>query len=122
MPGLLVAGYSQRATSWRCDVCRSCEIREYNRTYYRRRTASRPGRHWTRPVAQAVDEIAVERAMAGDPGDLSVADCYEAVRRLTEQGLSMREIGRRLRISPRSVGRYRTRPQPVVSPCSEESA
>lgn len=98
-------------------MCVVCERREVLRLQYRQRTAGRKGKRWTRPLSPPLDEIAVERAMAGDPGEMSAIDCYEAVRRLTEQGLSAREIGQRLRITQRSVVRWRHRPQPVEKPC-----
>lgn len=56
-----------------------------------------------------VDEIAVERACAGDPVVLTVAERAEAVRRLTERGMVAHEIAKRLRVAPRTVVRYRRR-------------
>ncbi|WP_152538117.1 hypothetical protein [Williamsia sp. D3] len=58
---------------------------------------------------EIVDEFAIERAMAGRRVEITTTERTEAVRRLTEQGHSAREIGLRLRISERHVLRYRSR-------------
>jgi hypothetical protein len=52
-----------------------------------------------------VDEVAVERAMAGEPIELTLADQTEAVRRLTAKGMSVRRIALLLRTSARTVSR-----------------
>lgn len=56
---------------------------------------------------KAFDENAVERAMAGDQVPLRPVERAEVVRRLTEGGLSAREIAARLNIAKRSVQRLR---------------
>jgi DNA-binding NarL/FixJ family response regulator len=56
-----------------------------------------------------IDEVAVERAMAGDWVTLTLAERAEVVRRLTDRGLAAHEIARRLRVAPRTVVRYRVR-------------
>lgn len=57
-----------------------------------------------------IDEIAVDRAVAGDPPvGMSPAETGTAVGILTARGLSAREIGRRLHCSPRTVARHRAR-------------
>lgn len=57
--------------------------------------------------SDSVDEIAIERAMHGDPVRLTKAERAEAVARMTKRGLSAAEIGRRLRRSERTVQRRR---------------
>lgn len=100
-------------------MCDRCEHREASRSSYRRKTAGKLGRKWTRPMAQPLDGIAVELAMSGQRVSLSAADCYEVVRRLTLRGLSAREIGERLGMTARSVVRWRGRPQPVEKACAQ---
>lgn len=57
-----------------------------------------------------IDEVAVDRAVAGDPpAEMSPAETGAAVGILTARGLSAREIGRHLRCSPRTVARHRAR-------------
>ena len=51
------------------------------------------------------DEVAVERAMAGEPIELTLADQTEAVRRLAARGMSVRRIALLLRTSARTVSR-----------------
>lgn len=86
--------------SYGCD-CSSC-------------TTRRAEWHASRLDAQAanqreVDEIAVDRAVAGDPpARLTKAERVEVTRRLTQQGASAAAIARVLRVNPRSVTRYRT--------------
>lgn len=63
------------------------------------------GRRLTK--GQAFDEIAVERAMAGDNVHLTPAERAEAAVRLTGQGLSAAQVAARLRTTPRNVVRYR---------------
>ncbi|MEU0939878.1 hypothetical protein [Embleya sp. NPDC005971] len=55
-----------------------------------------------------VDEVAVERAVAGDPpGRMTADERRVAVRVLTERGMAHREIARTLRVTPRTVTRAR---------------
>ncbi|OPC83051.1 hypothetical protein B4N89_20790 [Embleya scabrispora] len=54
-----------------------------------------------------VDPMAVERAVAGNPGKLNPAECREAVRILTERRLSYRDIAEHLRVASRTVTRAR---------------
>lgn len=50
------------------------------------------------------DEMAIERAVAGDPPErLTPRERAEAVRRLTGRGVSAEEIAARVRCSPRNV-------------------
>lgn len=51
------------------------------------------------------DEVAVERAMAGEPIELTLAGQTEAVRRLAARGISVRRIALLLRTSARTVSR-----------------
>jgi hypothetical protein len=71
--------------------------------------AARPDRGWQlrRDGDRAFDEVAVERAMAGDRVHLRPVERAEAVYRLTEAGLSAAQIGERLGIDKRSVQRIR---------------
>jgi DNA-binding CsgD family transcriptional regulator len=61
------------------------------------------------PGGQAIDEIAVEQAIAGRLAarKLTAAELDEAVRILTRSGASAAEIARRCRCSPRTVHRLR---------------
>jgi len=57
-----------------------------------------------------LDEIAVERAVAGDGvrlGDLTCAEQAEVVHRLTERGTSIRDIADQLATATRTVSRRR---------------
>jgi hypothetical protein len=54
-----------------------------------------------------VDEVAVERAMTGDPVNLTTGEVSEVIRRMTSMGHSAAEIGERLHISQRTVQRWR---------------
>jgi hypothetical protein len=59
---------------------------------------------------QDIDQIAVERAVAGDGvrlADLTPAEQAEAVRRLTERGKSIRDIADQLATTKRTVSRRR---------------
>lgn len=57
-----------------------------------------------------VDDIAVERACAGDPArPLTVAETAIAVAQLTRFGYSELEIARRCLVTPRTVARCRAR-------------
>jgi AraC-like DNA-binding protein len=58
-----------------------------------------PGHH------DDIDEVAVERAMHGDRLTLSAAELTAEARRLSDQGLSLRQIADRLGTSPRTVSR-----------------
>lgn len=57
-----------------------------------------------------VDEIAVQRAVHGDPVHLRPAERAEAVRRLTAAGHSAADIAARLHTTTRTVVRNRTTP------------
>lgn len=59
-------------------------------------------------ITPDVDEIAVAKAMAGEPVRVTVRERAMAVERLTRQGLSAVDIGIRLGIASRTVVRYRT--------------
>jgi hypothetical protein len=54
-----------------------------------------------------LDDVAIERACAGDPVGLTSAERAEAVARLTAAGVSANEIARRLRVTGRTVTRRR---------------
>lgn len=55
-----------------------------------------------------LDEIAIERAMSGEPVTLTAAECQEAVARLTARGRSAQRICDLLNLSHRAVSRMRT--------------
>lgn len=55
-----------------------------------------------------VDEVAVERAMAGEPVTLTLVEQLEAIRRLHARGLSDRRTAMLLRTSARTVSRRKT--------------
>lgn len=55
-----------------------------------------------------IDDIAVERAMRGDPVRLTSAERSEAVVRLTNMRYSAREIAARLGLAERTIVRRRS--------------
>jgi len=64
----------------------------------------------TEPPADDVDEIAVERAMAGDGikyADLTAAEQAQVIHRLTGRGRSLRDIAAQLATTKRTVSRQR---------------
>ncbi|WP_231851637.1 hypothetical protein [Modestobacter italicus] len=64
----------------------------------------------TKPPPDDVDEIAVERAMAGDGihyADLTAAEQAQVVHRLTDRGRSLREVAAQLATTKRTVSRQR---------------
>lgn len=71
--------------------------------------AGRPRRSGGRALTKgkAFDEIAIERAMAGDRVHLTPTERTEAVRRLTDRGLSLSQAAERLGTTKRSVSRHR---------------
>jgi hypothetical protein len=63
-----------------------------------------------RPPVDGVDEIAVERAVAGDGlryADLTAAEQAQVIYRLTERGRSIRDIAAQLATTKRTVSRHR---------------
>jgi DNA-binding NarL/FixJ family response regulator len=61
----------------------------------------------TLPDAE-IDEVAVQRALHGDPVRLNRFERRAAVEVLTKRGLSARKIAERLRVTERAVQRHRT--------------
>jgi hypothetical protein len=61
----------------------------------------------TSRAPKSVDDVAIERAMAGDRVHLRPVERAEAVRRMTASGLSAAEIAVRLGVSDRTVDRWR---------------
>lgn len=57
--------------------------------------------------SKALDEIAIERAMAGDRVHLTPAERVEAARRLSARGLSLAQVADRMNVTKRSVSRHR---------------
>lgn len=92
---MLYRGYRWSKT---CD-CASCTTRraEFHASQRARVIENR-----------SVDEVAVERAVAGDPpAEMTRGERLEVTRQLTARGASAREIALILRTTPRSVERYR---------------
>lgn len=84
--------------------CRCPAARELMRARWR---AGRLRRRTTAPAEPFVDEIAVERACAGDPVRLTRAERRAAVAALDRYGYTARVIGGRLGITMRAVQRHR---------------
>ena len=105
-----------------CKAIRHCSARAYTawgcecpeayaalQAKYRRRVKQGGlSRSLPRPRHRDIDEVAVERAMKGEPVPLTVPERGVVVDRLTRKGLSCKEIAKRLGIAERSVTRYRT--------------
>jgi AraC-like DNA-binding protein len=69
-----------------------------------------PGSPHARPDPDDLDEIAIERAVAGDHirlAELTPAEQAEVVRRLTERGKSIRDIADQLATTKRTISRRR---------------
>lgn len=80
--------------AWR-RPCKTCHV-QANR------------RNLTSAHQDEVDEVAVERIMAGwPPADTTPAERRRAVQLLTQRGMPLPEIARRLRVTERTVSRYR---------------
>jgi DNA-binding NarL/FixJ family response regulator len=63
------------------------------------------------PLPGHVDDIAIERALAGDGigyNNLTPAEQHEVIRQLTERGRSIRDIAAQLATTKRTVSRHRT--------------
>lgn len=56
---------------------------------------------------EPMDEVAIERAMSGEPVTLTAAERREAIARLTERGRSAQRIAELLHVSHRAVVRWR---------------
>ncbi len=67
-----------------------------------------PQPHHGAPGDLHVDQVAVARAIDGEPIPLNHAERKYAVDQLTRRGLSIRQIAARLRTHPRTVSRYRS--------------
>jgi len=70
----------------------------------------------TKPPPDDVDEIAVERAMAGEDihyADLTAAEQAQVIRRLTDRGRSLRDIAAQLATTKRTVSRQRAAVGPL---------
>jgi DNA-binding NarL/FixJ family response regulator len=81
--------------------CASCV--EQRGEYFPRASRHANARHFD------LDEMSVERAVQGDPpACMTKAERLEAARRLWDRGVAAREIARILRISRRSIERYRS--------------
>ncbi|WP_406298086.1 helix-turn-helix domain-containing protein [Embleya sp. NBC_00888] len=98
---------------YHCQDCHNKRMREY-----RARVRADRTQRVRRPVAD-VDQIAVDRAVAGDPpATMTPAERYEAVRRLTARGLSADRIAEMLHIVARTVQRARAATGAVPSTCT----
>jgi DNA-binding NarL/FixJ family response regulator len=81
--------------------CASCV--EQRGEYFPR--ASRHANQWHREL----DDVAVERALRGDPpARMTKAERLEVARKLTAQGVPAYKIARVVRTSVRTIERYRT--------------
>lgn len=102
-------------------LCHSCRL-DVERTYRERKFTKRHGGHDVIPAADGrrycrtcrnaddVDEMAVERAAAGDPpARLTPAERAAAVLQLTGKGLTNEVIAQRIRCHPRTVYAARQR-------------
>jgi hypothetical protein len=87
----------------RCPHC----IKHHDRGHVCTRCGAAPAATLRLPDDGHLDEIAVERAMHGDPVRLTEPERVEAVRRLAARGLSDSAIGRLLHCSDRTVLRWR---------------
>lgn len=109
------AAWHGTVSAYRRARCRCPEvvatIQQYRAVENARNRARRRGQYVPRPQSRDphVDEIAVERAMAGDEVALTIRERAVAVQRLSQLGLSSRQIADRLRLSDRTVQRYRAR-------------
>jgi len=54
-----------------------------------------------------IDQVAISRALDGQPTQLNHRERRLAAQLLTAQGLSLRNIAARLAINPRTISRYR---------------
>jgi hypothetical protein len=105
---LLISG-----NSWACRACCQASEARYRRRRFARRhnghdiTATRDGRPYCRTCARGghlVDEIAVERAVRGDPPQrLSIAERELAVIQLSAWGLTYAAISQRTGCSLRTA-------------------
>jgi DNA-binding NarL/FixJ family response regulator len=90
--------------------CRAC-ARTANRAHYtRNQPAVAAARRAAARRAAAVDPMAVERAISGDPPKrLTPVERAEIVAVLTRRGLSVQQIAERARCTGRTVTRIRAR-------------
>lgn len=75
----------------------------------RRERCNRPGVDDGWCLGHAPDDVAIERATAGDPVPLLTHERVEAVRRLAAKGYTDAEIAERLHMTERTVQRTRTK-------------
>jgi hypothetical protein len=106
------AGYSRhrRRKEPGCQPCREAHNAFANEAKQRRAalrpTAAPKPRPPHRP--QPLDQLAIDLAVTGHPVKLTRAERREAVRRLTETGLTAAQVGLVLNITARSVQRHRS--------------
>lgn len=98
--------YAYRHLRCRCPAARAAATA----ANCRRRRLAPP-----RPASDWIDEIAVERAVHGDPVRLSFRERRVAIARLDRAGLSARAIGARIGITARTVQRYRSQAREVAA-------
>lgn len=87
----------------RCPHC----IRHHDRGHVCPKCGTAPASALRRPEDGILDEIAVERAMHGDPVQLTKAERAEAIRRLAARGTADPDIASRLHCDPATVLRWR---------------
>lgn len=94
--------------AYRDAGCRCPTIVDRMRRYWRAEDARRVARRTDLVIADLIDEVAIERAMSGDRVGLTPPERGIAITRLTDLGMSARQIAMRLHVAPRTVTRYRS--------------
>lgn len=104
--------YLRRVTSRRSRRCIDCRspVSSRHRETVRCRPCWRIA-HPAKPLPVAktfdIDEVAVHRLRIGAPVEANVTERRAAAEQLTRAGLAAEEIARRLRVTKRTVQRYR---------------
>lgn len=87
----------------RCPHC----VKHHDRGHVCPKCGTAPAASLRRPEDGVLDEIAVERAMGGDPVQLTQTERAEVIRRLASRGDSDAAIASRLHCDPMTVVRWR---------------
>jgi len=87
----------------RCPHC----IKHHDRGHVCLKCGTAPAAALRRPDDGVLDEVAVERAMSGDPVQLTKPERVEAISRLATRGMSDSQIAARLHCVPETVFRWR---------------
>lgn len=104
-PGKRMAGEKagDRIDVARCSHC----IKHHDRGHVCTKCGAAPAAALRRPEDGVLDDVAIERAMGGDPVQLTATERAEAVRRLAARGVSDAEIASALHCDPQTVLRWR---------------